>query len=142
MIESVRWTSVCSGDCAVTSFTLKVTNLFNPYSTAPNSAVAYTVSTFTSANGKIDTGSKSDGPALELLPNVFTIGTNPTTAPVKVGATASYTLSVTNTHNLIPSAANSGKLEVTFPSEIRLLTTACSATYSSVTLACQGDTTN
>jgi hypothetical protein len=65
--------------------------------------------------------------------------TAPTT-PIIVGDTTSYTLTVTNANNIIPSSTNSGSLVVLFPAEVSIQSTLCTAQTTSATLTCLAST--
>lgn len=77
---------------------------------------------------------------LSLSPNVFTASLTAPTTPITVGATTSYTLSITNTYNKIPASTSNGYLTIVLPSELTLSSTSCTAQTSSLTLTCSAVT--
>lgn len=141
-IDSVTVSSACtSTTCAAsTSITIVITNVYNPFSTKPNTNVTFVVQTKTSAsNGLVDQATLT-GTALSLSPNTLTSSLLAPTSPIIVGDSTAYTIQMTNQNNKLPKSSDGGSLVVTLPSELKLLSTTCSAQFGSTTLTCSAST--
>ncbi|CDW89223.1 UNKNOWN [Stylonychia lemnae] len=137
-ISSVLISSACSSTtcAALTTYSVVITNFVNPFSTLANSLVAFTIQTkVSSSNGLVDSGT-FNAAQLSLNPNVLTVALTAPTTPIIVGDITSYTLTVTNPTNKIPSTTDSGRLEVIFPSQVVIQSTTCSAQTTTITLTC------
>lgn len=132
----------CETTClAGSTINILITKLKNPGSIKPITN-SFGVATFTSSNELIDTVNITDADGLELYPSSFNyLSLMLPVSPILTGSVTPYKLKI-NSLNGIPYST--GRLQITFPSQIEFSSSAstCTATSDGSSLTCVLDKTN